>query len=247
MICESCGNTYDDNLTVCPVCGVSAAQSLAKPDLQTVTQTVPPFVRKPGTEPEAKTEASSTLETDTVIENTSSGSTGSESEMLANAHSQDKHINYSSVNVSKKKTNAATSVGLVLGIITVVLSLIPYSYFFFVSVIPFILFIIPLLGIILSIIGLLTKQGKNVPKAVAGIILSVVGSVILLVGYYFYFLPAYKQFLNILDGWKSHVDAWSPNGLANTGYSFEVDNELDFSYGDYEILSLNVDSYQIDL
>ena len=53
MICESCGSTYDDNLTVCPVCGVSASQSFAEPDLQSVTQTVPPFVRKPGTEPDA--------------------------------------------------------------------------------------------------------------------------------------------------------------------------------------------------
>lgn len=32
MICKSCGNTFDDNLTVCPVCGISAAQPFTEQD-----------------------------------------------------------------------------------------------------------------------------------------------------------------------------------------------------------------------
>ena len=48
MICESCGATIPDDASVCPECGVSTSLFLEKPVLQTVTQTVPGFVKRSG-------------------------------------------------------------------------------------------------------------------------------------------------------------------------------------------------------
>ena len=222
-ICGACGSSYDDNLAACPVCGVSKDLFLAKPNIKLVTQTVPDFVKKPGVELEVNSKPSSGSNTVPVSNENSAGI------------------------VPREKTNAATYAGLILGIITVVLSLIPYTYLFFMSTVKPLLFIPPVLGIILSIIGLLSKQGKSVPKAVAGIILSIIGIVVLLVGYYYFFLPGYTNFKKNLEDFVSHSKAMTPGGLMDTGYTFEEDSFLDFSYGDCETCSLHIDSYKIEL
>ena len=91
------------------------------------------------------------------------------------------------------------------------------------------------------------ENGHRSSKAVAGIILSVVCSIVILCVFFFVFKPAMKETLEIMEEWTAHARAMSPNGLLDTGYAYEENTGLDFSYDGYDIISLHIDSYDIAL
>ena len=175
MYCESCGSTIPDDVSVCPNCGVSMALFLQKKAVHTVTQTVPDFVKAPGSQPET-TEAPAAVQ-----------ATANTQPVVADSNSE-------TVMPAKKPTNKAADVGYVLGIISVVLMFMPVTYFLLYNKWGFFLFIIPLLGLTFSIIGLKSENGRRSSKAVSGIVLSVGCSIVILCVFFFVFVPFIKDF-----------------------------------------------------
>ena len=176
MYCESCGSTIPDDASTCPNCGVSMALFLQKKPVHTVTQTVPDFVKAPGSQPE-------TTEAPAVVQAT------------VNAQPVGAYSNTVAIAPAKNPTNKAAKAGYVLGIITLGLMFFPFTYVLLYGGWGFFLFIIPLLGLIFSIIGLKMENGHRSSKAVAGIILSVVCSIVILCVFFFVFKPAVEKFI----------------------------------------------------
>ena len=228
MYCESCSATIPDDASTCPNCGVSMALFLQKKPVHTVTQTVPDFVKSPGSQPE-------TTEAPAAVQAT------------ANAQPVGAYSNSATVNHAKEPINKTAVAGLVLGIISAVLAIFPYTYFLLFIGWGFFLFIIPLFGLAFSIIGLKDDNGRKSSKASAGIILSVVSSIFILCVFFFVFVPAMKKAQEMMEEWTAHARAMSPNGLLDTGYAYEENTGLDFSYDGYDIISLHIDSYDIAL
>ena len=176
MYCESCGSTIPDDVSVCPICGVSLALFLQKKPIHTVTQTIPDFVKTPGSQPEVNAAPAAVQ------------STANTQPVVADSNSE-------AVMPAKKPTNKAAKAGYVLGIITLGLMFFPFTYVLLYGGWGFLLFIIPLLGLIFSIIGLKMENGHRSSKAVAGIILSVVCSIVILCVFFFVFKPAVEEFI----------------------------------------------------
>ena len=175
MYCESCGSTIPDDVSVCPNCGVSMALFLQKKPIHTVAQTVPDFVKAPGSQPK-------TTESPAAVQAT------------ANAQPVVADSNTVTIAPAKNPTNKATKAGYVLGLITLGLMFFPFTYVLLYGGWGFFLFIIPLLGLTFSIIGLIKENGHRSSKAVAGIILSVVCSIVILCVFFFVFKPAIEAF-----------------------------------------------------
>ena len=176
MYCESCSATIPDDASTCPNCGVSMALFLQKKPVHTVTQTVPDFVKAPGSQPEP-------TEAPAVVQAT------------VNAQPVGAYSNTVAIAPAKNPTNKAAKAGYVLGIITLGLMFFPFTYVLLYRGWGFFLFIIPLLGLIFSIIGLKMENGHRSSKAVAGIILSVVCSIVILCVFFFVFKPAVEKFI----------------------------------------------------
>ena len=227
MYCESCGATIPDDASTCPNCGVSMALFLQKKAVHTVTQTVPDFVKVPGSQPEVNA-------TPAVQATANAQPVGADSNTVA-------------VTPAKEPANKTAVAGLVLGIISAVLAIFPYTYKLLFEGWGFFLFIIPLFGLAFSIIGLKNENGRRSSKAVAGIILSVVSTIFILCLFFFVFVPGMKMMREIMEDWESHSRAWSPNGLLDTGYIYDENTGVDFSYNGYDIISLHIDSYDIAL
>ena len=175
MYCESCSATIPDDASTCPNCGVSMALFLQKKPVHTVTQTVPDFVKAPGSQPE-------TTEAPAVVQAT------------VNAQPVGADSNNVTIAPAKNPTNKAAKAGYVLVIITLGLMFFPFTYVLLYGGWGFFLFIIPLFGLAFSIIGLKDDNGRKSSKAVAGIILSVVCSIVILCVFFFVFKPAIEEF-----------------------------------------------------
>ena len=176
MYCESCGATIPDDASTCPNCGVSMALFLQKKAVHTVTQTVPDFVKVPGSQPEANAAPAAVQAT-------------------ANTQPVGADSNTSAVAPAKTPTNKPTKAGYVLGIISALLIVFPYTYALIKTVWIFLIFIIPLSGLILSIIGLIMENGRQPAKAITGIVLSIASPIIILLLYYFIILPVMEELL----------------------------------------------------
>ena len=179
MVCESCGATYDDDLKTCPVCGVSAGVSYAKPNPGSTVQTVPPFVRKPEDGP------ASQLATQQPMD-----SSGSETSAASNINPQP------IVLTSANKTNKFAYISLFLGIAIILLSIIiavNSNKLYELYILQFIPIIV---NIVFAFIGLADSKKIVKSKSLArvSLILSFVCIIVFLLGMYFYVLPQLTYF-----------------------------------------------------
>ena len=149
MICESCGATYDDELKVCPECGVSTSLFLEKPALQTVKQTVPDFVNKPGNGPASQL--------------TTQQGVSAESETSAVSNAQQENYSAKSAQKSNNKTNLSAYISLYLGIAIILLSITSALTSTELYELYFVLCIFSVVNIVFSFIGL--SNSKTIPKS----------------------------------------------------------------------------------
>ena len=155
MLCEACGSTIPDDAATCPECGVSTSLFLVKPALQTVTQTVPDFVKTPGSQQVASA-TSETPEGSTIQQPAAQG--------------------------TAKKANVFAYISLFLGIIALILvilsargnsgtvSLFEYAFFALFA------------DIVFSIIGFIKSMSikESKPIAIAGLIICIIDFIITL-------------------------------------------------------------------
>ena len=208
MICEACGSTIPDDAAVCPECGVSTSLFLEKPPLQTVTQTVPGFVKKSGSDSDIKSESDPGKTEDLQTVKQAQPDNRSEVSNYQRAN------NYSSAKSGSDK-NTFASIGLFLSTFTLLIGgtiallwiflniwldiFSLYSYFMFILPIAFVFSII---GVLVSI-----KRTESSLKAVVGLILCLLAVAL--------FLYIYKYCLspNILKSVSEFLPSGIPKGF----------------------------------
>ncbi|MCR4702660.1 MAG: hypothetical protein K5665_03230 [Saccharofermentans sp.] len=191
MLCEACGSTIPDDAATCPECGVSTSLFLVKPALQTVIQTVPDFVKTPGSQPEVQTDDMPANTPDTQQTSVQQQVASDTAEIPVNPKVQQEANQQRVIHKNTKRINVSVFISLFLGIIilfTNILFALGFSgsenYYLWI-------FVAWIVDLVFSCIGL--SESKSIPEskpiAIAGLIICIIDFIITILVFWFVILP----------------------------------------------------------
>ena len=173
-ICMACGSSFDDNLAACPVCGVSKSLFLEKPNPKLITQTVPDFVKKPGSQSDVRQQVASDTTKTPVISN-----------IRQDADQQPV------IERSAKKANIFAYISIFLGFVIMLSNiLIAQGFSGTENILPWV-FIALIADFVFSCIGLADSKSipKSKPIAIVGLIICIIDLIVLILVFWYVVLP----------------------------------------------------------